>query len=60
MPPATFLPCDGTMNGSPAVECMASHGIAEPVETASSGTPVIWKPVLVWSFISFSIQTPEG
>src|SRR5215213_6996030 len=60
LPPATFLPCDGTMKPSPAVECSASQGSAESLDTTGSGAPVILKPSLVCFFISFSIQPPEG
>ena len=60
MPPAAFAPFDGTMNGSPAVECIASYGSAEPEVTVSSGAPVILKSAFVCFFISFSIHEPEG
>ncbi len=60
LPPATFAPFDGTMNGSPAVECIASYGSDELELTVGSGAPVILKPAFVCLFISFSIQDPEG
>ena len=60
LPPATFLPCDGTMKPSPAVECRASQGRDESLDTTGSGAPVISKPSLVCFFISFSIQPPDG
>ena len=60
LPPATFLAWAGTMYGSPAAARSASYGIAGLPETTGSGAPVILKPVFVASFISFSIQPPDG
>ena len=60
LPPATFLPFDGITNGSPDALCSASYGIDESAVTVISGTPVILKSALVVSFISFSIQEPDG
>src|SRR3954447_15775726 len=60
LPPATFLPLDGTTYGSPAALCKAAYGIALPVVTVGSAAPVILKPDFVCFFISFSIQEPDG
>src|SRR6476469_6654161 len=60
LPPGTFLPLDGTTNGSPEALCNAVYGIDEPVVTVISAVPVILKSALVVSFISFSIQEPDG
>src|SRR5215475_2371820 len=60
LPPATFFPWEGTMNGSPAAARSDSYGIDGLVETVGSGAPVMLKPDFVASFISFSIQAPDG
>ena len=60
LPPATFFACDGTMYGSPAAARSDSYGIFGLEETVGSGAPVILKPDFVASFISFSIQPPDG
>src|SRR6478609_2724125 len=54
LPPAAFLACDGTTNGSPAALCRDSYGNLDPDVTVGTGTPVILKSDFVWSFISFS------
>ena len=60
LPPATFLPLDGTMNGSPAALRSAAYGSFGLSVSVGSGMPFIWKPALVAFFISFSIHEPEG
>src|SRR6266496_2238190 len=60
LPPATFFAWDGTMYGSPAAARSDSYGIFGLEETVGSGAPVMSKPDFVASFISFSIQPPDG
>ncbi len=60
MPPATFFPWDGTMNGSPAAARSPANGNAGLEVRVGSGAPVISKLLFVASFISFSIQPPDG
>ena len=60
LPPATLAPWDGTMYGSPAVECSAVAGNTESALTVKVGTPRMAKPSAVCVFISFSIHDPEG
>ena len=60
MPPATFFAWDGTMNGSPAAARSPASGSFGLEVTVGSGAPVISKPLFVASFISFSIQPPDG
>ena len=60
LPPATFLPLLGTMNGSPASACSEPAGIFGEDVIVNSLMPVSSKPSLVLDFISFSIQPPVG
>src|SRR5690349_23599295 len=60
LPPATFFAWDGTINGSPAAARSDAYGIAGLDVTVGSGAPVMSKPDFVASFISFSIQPPDG
>src|SRR5437762_2306895 len=60
LPPATLFAWDGTMYGSPAAARSDAYGIVGLEETVGSGAPVISKPDFVASFISFSIQPPDG
>ena len=48
------------MNGSPAAARSPASGIAGLEVRVGSGAPVIWKLLFVASFISFSIQPPDG
>src|SRR3954454_8232235 len=60
LPPATFLPCDGTTYGSPAAARSPAAGSFGLEDTVGSGAPVMSNPDFVAHFISFSIQPPDG
>src|SRR5215471_14994217 len=58
MPPATFLPCFGTISGSPAAPQVEANGSLSDESWLGGGAAVVWNDT--GALDSFSTQEPFG